>query len=61
MAPREGQLGVVDERLNVYGVKGLKIADLSVAPSNVSANTHNTALTIGEKAADIILQDLGLA
>ncbi|ETS85863.1 hypothetical protein PFICI_03888 [Pestalotiopsis fici W106-1] len=60
MAPREEQLGVVDERLNVYGVKGLKIADLSIAPRNVSANTNNTALTIGEKAADLIIQDLGL-
>ncbi|KAK6193320.1 hypothetical protein LQW54_012582 [Pestalotiopsis sp. IQ-011] len=60
MTPREEQLGVVDERLNVYGVKGLKIADLSIAPSNVSANTNNTALTIGEKAVDMIIQDLGL-
>jgi alcohol oxidase len=58
MAPREDQFGVVDGSLNVYGVKGLKVADLSIAPSNVSANTNNTALTIGEKAADIILQEL---
>ncbi|KAI1734593.1 GMC oxidoreductase [Xylaria scruposa] len=59
MAPRE-QSGVVDKDLNVYGVKGLKLADLSIAPENVAANTNNTALVIGEKAADIIMQELGL-
>ncbi|TGJ84583.1 hypothetical protein E0Z10_g4195 [Xylaria hypoxylon] len=59
MAPRE-QLGVVDKDLNVYGVKGLKLADLSIVPENVAANTNNTALVVGEKAADIILRELGL-
>ncbi|KAI1461665.1 putative alcohol oxidase [Annulohypoxylon moriforme] len=59
MAPRE-QLGVVDKNLGVYGVSGLKIADLSIAPENVSANTMSTALAIGEKAADIFIRELGL-
>ncbi|KAI1344479.1 GMC oxidoreductase [Xylariaceae sp. FL0016] len=59
MAPRE-QNGVVDRNLNVYGVKGLKVADLGIAPENVGANTNNTALMIGEKAADIIKEELGL-
>ncbi|RYP11398.1 hypothetical protein DL764_000052 [Monosporascus ibericus] len=59
MAPRE-QMGVVDANLNVHGVLGLKIADVSIAPENVGANTNNTALTIGEKAADIIVRELGL-
>ena len=36
MKPRE-QGGVVDSALNVYGVKGLKVNDLSVAPGNVAA------------------------
>ena len=40
MAPREGndivKHGVLDERLNVHGVKGLKVADLSICPDNVS-------------------------
>ncbi|KAI0392359.1 alcohol oxidase-like protein [Xylariaceae sp. FL0594] len=54
-------MAVVDEKLNVYGVQGLKVADLSIAPANVSANTHNTALTIGEKAAEIIIEELGLS
>ncbi|KAF9262328.1 alcohol oxidase [Marasmius fiardii PR-910] len=57
MKPRE-QEGVVDPRLNVYGVKNLKVADLSIAPLNVGANTYNTAIIIGEKAALIIAEEL---
>lgn len=60
MAPREKD-GVVDSSLNVYGVTGLKIADLSIPPENVGANTNNTALVIGEKAAEIILAELSSA
>ncbi|KAI0383470.1 putative alcohol oxidase [Hypomontagnella monticulosa] len=59
MAPRE-QLGVVDKSLGVYGVSGLKVADLSIVPENVCANTMSTALAIGEKAADIFIGELGL-
>ncbi|KAH8878590.1 alcohol oxidase [Thozetella sp. PMI_491] len=57
MQPRE-QNGVVDENLSVYGVQGLKIADLSIVPQNVAANTNNTALAIAEKAADIFIREL---
>ncbi|KAJ3502839.1 hypothetical protein NM208_g16641 [Fusarium decemcellulare] len=60
MAPRE-EKGVVDKNLNVYGTKGLKLADLSIPPSNVGGNTNNTAMLIGEKAADIIINELGLS
>lgn len=59
MAPAE-QMGVVDENLSVHGVEGLKVADLSIAPKNVSGNTMSTALMIGEKAADIFVRELGL-
>jgi alcohol oxidase len=59
MKPRELG-GIVDARLNVYGVRGLKVADLSIAPSNVSATTYGTALVIGEKAAVIIADELGI-
>ncbi|KAK2594100.1 hypothetical protein QQS21_008203 [Conoideocrella luteorostrata] len=54
----ESDFGVVDNNLNVHGVKGLKIADLSIAPGNVSGNTMNTAVVIGEKAADIIIKEV---
>ncbi|PPQ69811.1 hypothetical protein CVT25_009748 [Psilocybe cyanescens] len=59
MKPRE-QRGVVDERLNVHGIQGLKVADCSIAPGNVGANMYSTAIAIGEKAAVIIAQDLGI-
>ncbi|KAJ7237305.1 GMC oxidoreductase-domain-containing protein, partial [Mycena haematopus] len=61
MKPRNNH-GVVDERLNVYGVQGLKVADdlLSIAPGNVGANTYSTALVIGEKAAVLIAEELGI-
>lgn len=36
MKPRE-EGGVVDPQLNVYGVKGLKVVDMSIAPGNVGA------------------------
>ncbi|KAI9691302.1 MAG: hypothetical protein M1820_009765 [Bogoriella megaspora] len=59
MAPRE-ERGVVDASLGVYGFQKLKIADLSIVPHNVAANTNNTALAVGEKAADIFIEELGL-
>ncbi|KAL2358498.1 alcohol oxidase p68 [Cryomyces antarcticus] len=63
MAPKEGNSivkhGVLDERLNVHGVKGLKVADLSICPDNVGCNTYSTALLIGEKCAMLVGEDLG--
>ncbi|KAG1799818.1 GMC oxidoreductase-domain-containing protein [Suillus plorans] len=56
----EADHGVVDARLNVYGVSNLKVADLSISPLNVGANTYSTALLIGERAAMIIAEDLGI-
>ncbi|KAK2792981.1 Alternative oxidase, mitochondrial precursor [Onygenales sp. PD_10] len=63
IGPREGNSvvkhGVLDERLNVHGVKGLKVSDLSVCPDNVGCNTFSTALLIGEKCAVLTAEDLG--
>lgn len=59
MARREKK-GVVDSTLSVYGTQGLKLADLSIVPENVGANTNNTAFLVGEKAADIFIHELGL-
>lgn len=63
MAPREGNSivkhGVLDERLNVHGVKGLKVADLSICPDNLGCNTYSVALLIGEKCAVLVGEDLG--
>ncbi|KAG0708317.1 GMC oxidoreductase-domain-containing protein [Suillus ampliporus] len=56
----EADGGVVDARLSVYGVSNLKVADMSIPPLNVGTNTYSTALLIGEKAAMIIAEDLGI-
>lgn len=52
--------GVVDSRLKVYGVKGLRIADASIFPLPISAHIMATVYAIGEKAASMIKQDAGV-
>uniref|UniRef100_A0A0G4HVU2 Glucose-methanol-choline oxidoreductase N-terminal domain-containing protein n=1 Tax=Chromera velia CCMP2878 TaxID=1169474 RepID=A0A0G4HVU2_9ALVE len=48
---------VVDGRLRVRGLEGLRVCDNSVAPKVVSANTNALAIAIGERGASIIQED----
>jgi choline dehydrogenase len=48
---------VVDSRLRVHGIAGLRVADISVMPTIASSNTNAPAMMIGERASEFILND----
>lgn len=51
---------VLDPELRVLGLKGCRVADASVFPTNVSGNTNAAAIMVGEKAADMIKSEYAL-
>ena len=53
----QGEDSVVDERLRVRNIGGLRVADCSIMPEIVSGNTNAAAIMIGEKASIMIMED----
>lgn len=58
MGPADDPSAVVDPRLRVRGIDGLRVIDASIMPAVTTANTNSTAIMIGEKGAAMLLEDL---
>lgn len=60
MAP-QSEGGVVDARLRVHGIHGLRIVDASIFPTIISGHTAAPVIAVAEKAAELIVEDLTLS
>jgi choline dehydrogenase-like flavoprotein len=57
MAPASDPMAVVDHRLRVRGIEGLRVIDASIMPTIVGGNTNSPSIMIGGRGASFILED----
>lgn len=57
MGPSSDDQAVVNPRLQVYGIKSLRVVDASIMPDLPAAHTNAVVFMIGEKAADFVKED----
>ena len=50
---------VVDPRLRVHGLAGLRVIDASIFPGNITGNTNAASIMTGWKGAEMVLEDQG--
>ena len=55
MGPDSDPMAVVDQYGKVYGVEGLRVADASIMPDCIRANTNVTTMVIGERISDFMM------
>jgi choline dehydrogenase len=54
MGPSTDPTAVVDDRLRVHGLEGLRVVDASIMPRMISANLNASTLMLADKASDFI-------
>ena len=61
MGPAADSMSVVDQHGRVHGIENLRVADASIMPDVIRANTNLTTIMIGERIADWIRDQTGVA